>query len=63
MWDWYQFLENYTSRDLTSANDKLPALSGLASVMTQKSGDTYVSGLWHSHLNIGMLWKRLSQDR
>jgi hypothetical protein len=62
MWDWFQFLENYTSRDLTNADDKLPALSGLASVIAQKSGEIYVAGLWDSHLNIGMLWKRLSQD-
>lgn len=62
MWDWYQFLENYTRRDLTSANDKLPALSGLATVIARKTGDKYVAGLWEGHLNIGMLWKRLTKD-
>jgi hypothetical protein len=58
VWDWYHFIENYTKRNLTHADDKFPAISGLASVMGLRTGDKYVAGLWQSHIIIGMLWHR-----
>jgi hypothetical protein len=58
VWDWYDFIENYTTRNLTNADDKLPAISGLASVMKSRIGDKYIAGLWHSHFTIGLLWHR-----
>ena len=58
VWDWYDLIENYTTRNLTNADDKLPAISGLASVMEARTGDKCVAGLWQSHLNIGLLWLR-----
>jgi hypothetical protein len=60
VWDWYAMIDNYTTRNLTNPDDKLPALSGIASVMISRTGDRYVAGLWESNLNIGMLWKRAS---
>jgi len=62
VWDWYAMLDNYTSRNLTDADDKLPALSGLASVMISRTGDRYAAGLWESHLHVGLLWKRIPKD-
>jgi hypothetical protein len=58
VWDWYDLIENYTTRNLTNAEDKLPAISGFASVMETRTGDKYVAGLWKSHLSIGLLWHR-----
>jgi hypothetical protein len=58
VWDWYDLIENYTTRNLTDADDKLPAISGLASVMETRTGDRYIAGLWLSHLSIGLLWHR-----
>jgi hypothetical protein len=60
VWDWYAMIDNYTTRNLTNPDDKLPALSGIASVMASRTGEKYVAGLWESHINIGMLWKRAS---
>lgn len=60
VWDWYSMIDNYTTRNLTNPDDKLPALSGIASVMAFRTGEKYVAGLWESHINIGMLWKRAS---
>jgi hypothetical protein len=61
VWDWYDLIENYTTRNLTNADDKLPAISGLASVMEARTGDKYIAGLWQSHLSIGLLWHRKSE--
>jgi hypothetical protein len=37
VWDWYHLVEDYTTRDLTKPDDKLPAISGLASVMESRT--------------------------
>jgi len=58
VWDWYDLVENYTTRNLTYLDDKLPAISGLASVMELRTGDKYAAGLWQSHFSIGLLWHR-----
>jgi hypothetical protein len=58
VWDWYHLVENYTKRNLTYEDDKLPAISGLASIMERRVGDEYFAGLWKSHLVIGLLWYR-----
>ena len=62
VWDWYSMLENYTARNLTNPDDKLPALSGIANIMISRINDRYIAGLWESHLNIGMLWQRSSKS-
>jgi hypothetical protein len=53
---WYWLVSNYTSRDITYANDKLPAISGLASVFASHRQDEYLAGLWARDLPIGLLW-------
>lgn len=60
MRDWELVVENFTARGITRASDKLPALSGLASVLEEMSGDRYVAGLWQSHLPLGLLWRKAS---
>ena len=59
VWDWYAMLDNYTTRNLTNGDDKLPALSGIASIMTSRTSDRYAAGLWESHLQVGLLWQRI----
>ena len=39
-------LELYMRRFLTMSMDKLPALYGLASIYSQRTGDVYLAGLW-----------------
>lgn len=58
IWDWYGMVEDYTARALTQGGDKLPAVSGIAKIMEQRTGESYVAGLWRGHLEFGLLWTR-----
>lgn len=60
---WYQLLREYCSRKLTKDSDKLPALSGLARIVEEQTGDTYVAGLWRSTLLEGILWQAIGASR
>lgn len=61
--DWYDMVQKYTSRHLTKAADKLPALSGLASVFATLTGDRYLAGLWESNLEAGLLWQSSHSEK
>ncbi|KAJ4026227.1 hypothetical protein NW752_001166 [Fusarium irregulare] len=53
---WMNIVEEYTKRDLTYATDKLPAISGVAEVWAQALDDSYLAGVWLSHLPGALLW-------
>jgi hypothetical protein len=53
---WYKLVEEYTGRNLTRDQDKLPALSGLANLMAAKTGDVYVAGLWKRDVIKDLFW-------
>jgi hypothetical protein len=54
---WSYIVVDYTSRQLTFAKDRLPALSGLARYISHtRPGDTYLAGLWKSELPSNLLW-------
>ncbi|KAI1098272.1 HET-domain-containing protein [Jackrogersella minutella] len=54
---WYQLLEEYTTRKFTVSTDKLPALSGAASLFkSTRPAATYVAGLWKENIAQGILW-------
>ena len=54
---WYGIVEEYSTRSLTKATDRLPALSGLAAEINKKlEGDQYIAGLWREDLERGLLW-------
>ena len=53
---WYRVVEHYSTRKMTMATDKLPALSGLASLVANQTGDQYLAGLWRRDLVCGLLW-------
>ncbi|CAI4214355.1 unnamed protein product [Parascedosporium putredinis] len=53
---WTQLLFEYSQRKLTKAEDKFPALSGLAQSFAQALDDEYVAGLWRRDLLNGMMW-------
>ncbi|KAH7131036.1 heterokaryon incompatibility protein-domain-containing protein [Dactylonectria macrodidyma] len=62
--DWYQMLEDYTSRGITSAADKLPAVAGLASVIAESTDENeYMAGLWRTGLIEGLTWCRKTPDQ
>jgi hypothetical protein len=45
------------SRELTYPSDVLPALSGIASKISEIYGLHYVAGLWGEDLQLGLLWQ------
>ena len=59
---WREIVNSYSVRNLTQIDDKLPALSGIASLLKECSGDTYVAGLWRRSLPFDLLW-RCDQSR
>ncbi|KAM0226642.1 hypothetical protein ACHAP5_012371, partial [Fusarium lateritium] len=54
---WMNIVEEYTKRELTYALDKLPAISGVAEVWAQALDDSYLAGIWLSHLPGALLWR------
>lgn len=56
---WYWMVEEqYSLRSLTKWQDKLPALSGVASVVQHSLRSKYVAGLWEHDIIRGLLWGR-----
>jgi hypothetical protein len=60
---WYDLLWLYGPKKTTRASDKLPALSGLASLYAEKIGEDYLAGLWRHQLIEGLMWQSLSFRR
>lgn len=60
---WMNIVEEYTKRELTYALDKLPAISGVAEVWAQALGDSYLAGIWLSHLPGALLWRSAQPHR
>jgi hypothetical protein len=53
---WYRLVSDYTERKLTYARDRLPAISGVARIISERFGWTYVAGLWTHDLEAALLW-------
>lgn len=60
---WCRMVHNYSTRAITYASDKLPAVSALASRVAHETGDEYLAGLWKSDLLRGLLWYRCVRHR
>lgn len=55
---WRSIAEPYSRRQLSIADDRLPALSVVARLYQIRNNDNYVAGLWVSHLPCALLWRR-----
>ena len=55
--DWKMTVENYSRRNLTFINDRLPALYGLSDALSMLNKDAYLAGLWHDDLALQLLWR------
>lgn len=56
---WYQnIVERFSTRKLTKASDKLPAISGVAGAFRVRLKDEYLAGLWRNDFKHGLLWSR-----
>jgi hypothetical protein len=53
---WYNIICEYGVRRLTCAEDKLPAISGVAQEIAARINDTYYAGMWRQDLHRGLLW-------
>lgn len=56
---WYNLLWLYGPRKLTRATDKLPAISGIASLYAARIQEEYLAGLWRGQLIEGLVWQSL----
>jgi hypothetical protein len=54
---WYRLLWIYGKRKLSKPSDKLPAISGIASIFARRLNDQYVAGLWRSDLIGSLSWQ------
>jgi hypothetical protein len=55
--NWYSIISDYSKCRLTFAEDKLPALSGIASRCQQITQDEYLAGHWRINLVQSLFWK------
>lgn len=53
---WYGMLREYTARNMTNPHDKLPAISGIASLVQKIVGCRYLAGIWEEDLIRGLSW-------
>ncbi|KAF1811351.1 HET-domain-containing protein [Eremomyces bilateralis CBS 781.70] len=54
---WQTLCNHYSRRQLTFEDDKLPALSGMASTLGLKVKSEYLAGLWKDHLYHDLFWQ------
>ncbi|KAK0614479.1 heterokaryon incompatibility protein-domain-containing protein, partial [Immersiella caudata] len=55
---WFDLVEHYTRCDLTEDEDKLPAIGGLARMLSPEDRlGEYVAGIWGGALLRGLLWR------
>lgn len=55
--NWFRdIVQDYSARNLTVKNDKLPALSGVAHEFQRVQGGHYLAGLWEKDLPFDLCW-------
>lgn len=54
---WLRIVSRYSDCVLTRPSDNLVALSGLARLFQEVTGDEYLAGLWRSHLLDALDWR------
>jgi hypothetical protein len=55
---WPELIEEFSKRDLSIYEDRLPALAGIAHELSMYWGGTYVAGFWNEVLNEHMAWAK-----
>ncbi|KAH8803491.1 heterokaryon incompatibility protein-domain-containing protein [Xylogone sp. PMI_703] len=55
---WYTMVEEYSTRHLSFHADRLPALSGLASLTAMPWDGIYLAGIWWEDAVYGICWRR-----
>jgi hypothetical protein len=57
---WFEIINLYSHRSLTRHEDKLVAMSGIASFIQRNTKFTYNSGLWQEIMSLNLLWIMIS---
>ncbi|KAI1429945.1 heterokaryon incompatibility protein-domain-containing protein [Xylaria sp. FL1777] len=57
MQQWENICATFTGRALTLSSDRALAVSGIAQIYAEVSGDQYFAGLWKSCFHSGLLWE------
>ncbi|KAI3321651.1 heterokaryon incompatibility protein-domain-containing protein [Xylariaceae sp. AK1471] len=55
--DWCHIVENYSCCNLTRETDRLPAIAGIASLLSRSIPSPYYCGLWRKDLAYQLLWR------
>jgi hypothetical protein len=58
---WATVVEGYSRTSLTNPNDKLIAISGIAKLFANVTGQTYIAGMWRESLEHALVWKNLDR--
>lgn len=53
---WLRLVNEFTSLSISSELDRLPAVSGLASCISERLDGPYMAGIWRDDLASGLLW-------
>lgn len=57
---WFRIVSAYTAKKLTYQEDKLIALSGIASIIKETTGWAYYAGVWEHHIVESLQWRSFS---
>ncbi|RGP77710.1 het domain-containing [Fusarium longipes] len=55
---WSKTIEQFSAKKITYENDRLPALAGIARLYQQKTGRTYIAGLWAEDGPEAFAWRK-----
>jgi hypothetical protein len=55
---WHQIVQEYSDRNLSKSEDRILAISGIATLFGKYFRDQYVAGLWRFALEVELLWSR-----
>ncbi|KAG9496171.1 hypothetical protein J7337_012752 [Fusarium musae] len=59
---WMNLVKTYSKCSLTSPDDRLMAMAGIAEMFKKNSGDEYLAGLWRSRIVEGLIWVVLEPE-
>ncbi|KAF5666068.1 heterokaryon incompatibility protein [Fusarium heterosporum] len=54
---WLKVLQQYQALALSNESDRLPALSGLASLWSSRGAGAYLAGLWQDNILSSIIWR------
>jgi hypothetical protein len=60
-YSWSKTIEQFSAKKITYENDRLPALAGIARLYQQKTGRTYIAGLWLEDGPETFAWRKKSK--